>query len=362
MGHYAYVGSFTSENKERNRCAAGEGIHCFRVDPQTQDWEAFQTVREYNPAFIQLSRSRNLLYVGNSASEVPVGGIVTYGIDRNSGKLAKTERQLDLGKPICCFCERPQGDYLVAADFKGGLYVLRLNADGTLNGVTDTLQLEGKLSPLSNITCSRPHHCMFDAAGEHIVIADKGLDLVLVFAFDAASGKLRETCRAAVRPASCARHIAFHPNQKYVYIVAEYLCKIYVFDYDAQNGTIRMKQVISAERDTCVGECKSSEIQVHPNGKFLYVSNRGDDTIGVFEIDGKTGMLTSLEWTETTGEKPRYFGLTPEGTQLFVGNQKSGTIAVFHVDAQSGRLTLEKAGIPVDCPTWICLLDTERNL
>lgn len=212
MVYCAYVGSFTSENKEKNRCAAGEGIHCFHVSKDLRQWAAFQMVQEYNPAFLQLSRGRKLLYAGNSASEVPVGGIVAYYIDSHSGKLEKAPHQLDLGRPICCFCERPQGDYMVAADFKGGLYVIQLNEDGTLDRVVSTLQLEGKLSPLSHIKCSRPHHVLFDASGDHLLVADKGLDLVFVFAFDVAEGKLRETCRAAVRPASCARHIAFHPD------------------------------------------------------------------------------------------------------------------------------------------------------
>lgn len=355
---YAYTGSYTTENSAYNRYPAGKGIHVYRVSDEGMTWSEIQCVEEPNPAFIGFGPGQDVLYAAHSASPEPVSGIVAYHVDKESGLLSKMAHQLDLGKPICCFSVHKSGRYIVAADFKGVLHVISLRADGSLESITDTVALEGKLGPLTKIQkCSRPHHIPFDLGGDLLVIPDKGYDLVHIYRLDPCSGKLERLSATGIRPASCARHIAFHPDRKHVYMAAEFTSKVYVFDYNAQDGTLETRQIVSAERSTYVGNyCKSSEISVHPNGRYLYVSNRGDNTIGIFSIDNSTGMLTPIDWKSTQGEIPRYFCLNEEGTKLYVGNQKSGNVVVFGVDTQSGKLHIESAPIPVPCPTWILFL------
>lgn len=352
---YAYTASYTTESAAYNRYSAGDGVHVYRISENGDMWDEIQCVQEPNPAFIGFGRNKGVIYVAHSASPEPVSGLVAYAVDKKSGLMTKMARQLDFGKPICCFCVHKSDQYMVAADFKGTIYAIALNQDGSLKEITDTVALEGELGPLTKVQkCSRPHHIPFDLDGNFLVIPDKGYDLVHVYRLNIDSGKLEKVSETAIRPASCARHMAFHPNRRTVYMAAEFTSKVYVFDYDAQKGCLTKRQIISAERSTYVGNyCKSSEIAVHPNGKFLYVSNRGDNTIGVFAIDALTGELTPLAWQETQGEIPRYFCLSDDGSTLYVGNQKSGNVAVFNVDAESGMLFFRAPLIPVPCPTWI---------
>ena len=351
---FSYTASYTTESSAYSRYSQGEGVHVYSISSDGLEWTEIQTVPEHDPAFIAFGKDRKTLYVAQSASNAALMGIVAYVVNKKTGKLEKLEQQIDFGRAICCLSVHPSGNYMVAADFKGNIYAIRLRQDGALDEITDQVALEGKLGPLANIQkCSRPHHIPFDLDGNYIIIPDKGYDLIHTYQLDTERGKFTCIGQAPIRPASCARHIAFHPDHKHLYVAAEYTSKIFVFDYDNITGSLAMRQVISAERSTYCGlYCKSSEISVHPNGRFLYVSNRGDNTIGVFQIDEK-GLLTPVEWTETQGEIPRFFSMDEDGKSLYVGNQKSGNVAVFKVDSKTGKLTWTGKVIPVPCPTWI---------
>ncbi|MCI9267316.1 MAG: lactonase family protein [Lawsonibacter sp.] len=353
---FAYTASYTTNTTEYNRYAQGEGLHVYCISDDGAQWTEVQAVPENNPAFITFGKNKQVLYAAQSASPVPLTGIVAYAVDRKTGRLTKLPRQLDLQRAICCFSVHPAGRYLVAADFKGNIFSISLRDDGSLERVVDSTSLEGPLGPLTKVqACSRPHHIPFDMDGNYLVIPDKGYDLVHVYHLDPSSGALKRISQTPVRPASCPRHAAFHPNRKMVYMLAEYTSKIYVFRYE--NGHLTTCQVLSAEQSTYCGlYCKSSEIAVHPNGKFLYVSNRGDDTIGIFRIDS-AGLLTPVAWQKTHGEIPRFFTLDEAGRKMYVGNQKTGTVTVFTADSDTGLLTWDQRPIPVPCPTWILFSD-----
>ena len=351
---FAYTGSYTYESKSFNCYPQGDGVHVYSVSDDGLKWDEIQTVPESNPAFIGFDAKKCVVYVAQSNSPVPVTGVVAYSRDAETGKLTKMSKQLDLQRPICCFSIHPSNRFMVAADFKGIVHVIALDENGALDHVAHELALPGELGPLpKDQKCSRPHHIPFDLSGNFLVIPDKGYDVVHLYRFDAENGELVPIVHTPVRPASCARHIAFHPNGRTVYMAAEYTSKIYVFDYDPEHSVLEKRQIISAERSTYCGlYCKSSEIAVLPNGKFLYVSNRGDNTIGIFAI-GDDGLLTPVAWQDTLGEIPRFFCMDEKGKYLYVGNQKSGTVAVFAIDAETGALTPRGKPLSVPCPTWI---------
>ena len=356
---YAYTASYTTESKVYKLYPSGDGLHVYRISPDGEVWDEIQTVVASNPAFIGFDMDKKVVYAAHSNSPVPVPGITAYSVDKETGLLTAMEKQLDFGCPICCFSVHPSNRYMVAADFKGNVYTVKLDQNGALDEITDTIALEGTTGPLTNIQkCSRPHHIPFDLDGNFLVIPDKGFDKVHVYRLDLQSGKLEKVSETPVRPGACVRHVAFHPNRKAVYIVAEYTSSVYVFDYDSKNGLIELRQIISSERSTYCGMyTKASEIEVHPNGKFLYVSNRGDDTIGIFSIDADTGLLTPIEWKETDGGIPRFFCLSEDGSHIYVGNQKSANVADFLVDSETGKLTRSGGLKPVPCPTWILFSD-----
>ena len=351
---FAYTGSYTFESKNFNCYPEGDGVHVYSVSEDGLKWNEIQTVPESNPAFIGFDALRRVVYVAQSSSPVPVSGIVAYARDAESGKLRKMDKQFDFERPICCFSVHPSNRFMVAADFKGNVMVIALDDNGALDHIVSTLALPGTLGPLpKDQKCSRPHHIPFDLSGNFLVIPDKGFDVVHLYRFNPQNGELSPIVHTPVRPASCARHIAFHPNGKTVYMAAEYTSKIYVFDYAPENGILEKRQIISAERSTYCGiYCKSSEIAVHPNGKFLYVSNRGDNTIGIFTIE-PDGLLIPSAWQETHGEIPRFFCLDEKGEKMFVGNQKSSSVSVFAVNADTGLMSEIVKPFSVPCPTWI---------
>ena len=354
---FAYTASYTTESNAYNRYASGNGIHVYRIN--SDKWEEIQEVQENNPSFIGFNKDKCVLYAAQSATEnCQLEGIVSYSVNHVTGMLKKTPKQLKLGKAICCFSVHPSGKYMIVADFKGIIYVISLCDDSTLNCITDTVALEGQLGPLKNVQkCSRPHQIPFDLDGRYIVIPDKGFDLVHVYQLNTETGKLARIEQTEIRPTSCARHIAFHPDRKRLYMTTEYTSKVYVFDYDAIHGHIIPRQIISSERDSYVGNyCKNSEIVVHPNGKFVYVSNRGDNTITILSINETSGLLKPVNWVETHGEIPRFFCLNEKGTKMYVGNQKTGTIETFSVDKNGAELIWEQKTIQVPCPTWILFL------
>lgn len=357
---FAYTASYTTNTTEYNRYAQGEGLHIYRISEDGTDWKEIQSVPEHNPAFIAFGKEKRVLYAAQSATPATLTGITAYAVDTQTGLLTKLPQQMDLMRAICCLSVHSSGRYLVAADFKGNVLSITLREDGSLEKIADMVALEGALGPLTKIQkCSRPHHIPFDLDGDRLVIPDKGYDLIHIYHLDPASGKLERISQTPVRPGSCPRHAAFHPNRTMVYILAEFTSKIYAFHYE--DGQMTIRQIISAERDTYCGlYCKSSEIAVHPNGKFLYVSNRGDDTIGIFHIE-EDGLLTPVSWQETHGEIPRFFTIDETGRKLYTGNQKTGTITVFDVDSNTGLLSWNRHPIPVPCPTWILFSDYSQS-
>lgn len=321
-----------------------------------------QTVPIDNPAFIGFHPSKPVLYASQSATnDVDLTGTVVFHIDAQTGLLRKSEAQFIQHKAVCCFDIAPSGKYMVQADFSGMLEVFLLDCNGVPYRKTDTVQLGGNTGPLSKIQkSSRPHHIKFDILGKNIVVPDKGLDLVHIFRLADLTGKLEHVRSVPVRPASCVRHVSFHPNNRFVYINAEYTSKIYVFEYDCDDGSLNPVQILSTERPTYTGlHCLNSEVQVHPSGRFLYVSNRGDNTICRFLIDELSGALHSPEWYKCGGDSPRYFSIENCGRNLIVGNQKSGSITVFLINPQNGSLSPAICEIQVDCPTWMLYLRKE---
>jgi 6-phosphogluconolactonase len=204
-----------------------------------------------------------------------------------------------------------------------------------------------------------PHaHAFYLDSGNRFAFApDLGLDKVMIYRFDAAHGKItpNEPAFASVSPGSGPRHFAFHPSGRSAYVINELLCTITGFRYDSGKGTLRDIQTLSTlpEGESLQVGYSTAEIFVHPNGKFLYGSNRGHDTIAVFAIDRKTGKLTPVQHVSTQGKIPRNFNLDPTGSYLLAANQGSDNVVVFRADPTTGRLTPTGQGISLGAPVCI---------
>jgi len=248
----------------------------------------------------------------------------------------------------------PTNRFLVLANYSSGtVAVLPINADGSLAKLSDLVTLTGKPGPhRTQQESSHPHDVIFDPRGRFIVVPDKGLDTVFVFKLDTATGKLvaADPPSVASRPGAGPRHADFHPSKPFAYVLNELDCTLTTLAFDPERGGLRPLQVITTLPPDFTGNSTTSEIEVAPSGRFVYASNRGQDSLAIFAIDEATGMLGPVGWESTQGKTPRFFGLYPSGTFLYAANQGSDTIVTFRVDQGSGRLTptgqIVKTGSP----------------
>jgi 6-phosphogluconolactonase len=212
---------------------------------------------------------------------------------------------------------------------------------------------------------SGPHaHFITPSPDNRLALAcDLGLDKVLVYQLDAANAKLTTNNPpfATVAPGSGPRHFAFSSDGKFLYVINEMKLTITVFGYDAKSGAMSELQTLSTlptdyaatEKDSC------AEIAVHPNGKFVYGSNRGHDSITVFSVAAKTGSLTFVQNESTQGKTPRHFAIDPTGRWLLAENQNSDSIVVFAIDADNGKLKPTGQTITVGSP--VCAVFVKAN-
>ncbi len=198
------------------------------------------------------------------------------------------------------------------------------------------------------------HAIVPDPTNRFVLVPDLGLDQLFVYRFDEQTGALTPNTPAfaAIAPGSGPRHVRFHPNGRWVYLINEMASTIVAFAWDARQGTLAPMQAISTLPADFHGVSACAELELHPNGKFLYGSNRGHDSLAVFAIDQDTGRLTPVEHTASGGKTPRNFAFDPSGKWIVLTNQDSSNAVVFRVDADTGRLT--RTGEPVPVPSPFC--------
>jgi 6-phosphogluconolactonase len=200
-----------------------------------------------------------------------------------------------------------------------------------------------------------PHHVVYDPAGRFLVVPDKGSDRVFTLEFDPAKPllKLTQPGFAATRPGAGPRHASYHPNLPFVYVNYELDSSLSVNRYDRATGAITPIQIVPSTPDSFVGANTSSEVEVDPAGRFVYVSNRGSDLIGVFSIDAASGRVTPAGWTSSGGRGPRFMTIDPTGTLLHAANELTDTIVTFNIDPETGALLQTGRVIETGSPTCI---------
>ena len=252
------------------------------------------------------------------------------------------------------FRSDPSGKFLVMANYgSGSVAVLPIAPDGSLKDQHQLVQLPGEPGPHKvEQTSSHPHDIVFDPSGRFVLVPDKGLDRVFVFRFDAAAGRLTPTEQGSVksRPGAGSRHLAFHPKLPIVWVLNELDSTIATYRFDTESGTLTARQVMSTLPNEFTGYSTTAEIAVSPDGRFVYGSNRGHDSVTVFAANTE-GLLSVVGWQPTQGSTPRFIGLDPAGRFLYAANEQGDTVVAFRVDGNSGKLTptgqVTKNGSPV---------------
>lgn len=347
---FAYVGCFTTAQ----RYARGDGIHVYRVDPETGAWTHVQHIGDLvNPSFLAFSRDRRLLYSAHGDETYATA----FSVDRQTGKLSVLGRADAGGRNSVHLAVDPGGRFVIVANYgSGNIVVLPVRKDGSLGGPAQVVTLEGQPGPHRiEQPGSRPHQIVFDPSGKYVLVPDKGLDRIFVFRFDAETGKLAPTAQGSVvaRSGSGPRHAAFHPRLPVVWVLNEIASTVGTYYWDAERGHLRAAEILPSIPPDYTGENTAAEIAVSHDGRFVYCSNRGHDSVATFAADPGTGLLKPAGWIHSQGRTPRFICIDPAGRFLYAANEQSDTIVPFRVDAAGGGLTPEAQTIRDASPVTI---------
>jgi 6-phosphogluconolactonase len=353
FGYLVYVGTYTDKDSK--------GIYAFRFDPASGESESIGLAAEtQNPSFLAAGPNEKFLYAVNEIdifSGAMTGAISAFAIDKDSGKLTLLQQISSLGAGPAHLSLDQTDQYVLVANYdSGNIAVFPIEKDGRLGSRTAFVQHVGSSVNKERQSTPHAHEIQTSIDNQFVLTADLGLDKLLIYRFDAKTGSLTPNSPPFVKvsPGSGPRHFAIAPSGKFVYLVNELSSTVTVFSYDAASGKLHQEQTISTLPQDFRGENTTAEIEVDAAGKFLYVSNRGDDSIAMFAIDSHNGKLSFLKRVPTGGKTPRHFSLDPTGRWLFVENQDSGTVNLFSVDPANGRLTVTSHGWKVPSP--VCLV------
>ena len=345
---FAYVGCFTTAKRK----ARGKGIAVFRIDAASGAWtqvEAYDAVP--NPHYLALDRTQRFLYSAHGDSSQ----VCAYARDTETGRLTLLNTEETGGDNSSTVTPDSSNRYIVLANGPG-VAVFPVKDDGALAPRSDLVIPPGEPGPYRKEQHGpHPHQAIVDPSGRFVVAPDKGLDRIHVFRFDASSGKLLpgEPPFVKARYGAGPRHIGFHPARPYAYLANELDSTVTAYHWDPDRGTLRPFQRVSTTPDTHTVDNTGAEIEVAPSGRFVYVSNRGHDSIAIFSIDAANGRLEAIGWEPVQGRKPRFFCLAADGNHLYAANENSHTIVVFRVDRERGALTPTGQVIETGSPSCI---------
>jgi 6-phosphogluconolactonase len=302
------------------------------------------------PAFFVIHPDGRHLYACISGEP---GGVAAYAIDPRTGGLSYLNRELAGGGDTSFISLDRTGRYALVANYQGGsAAVLALRPDGGLGDWTAFVQQAGHSVDPVRQTHAYAHSIITDPSNRFALVADLGLDRVLVYRFDERDGSLgpNSPAFAAVAPGSGARHVRFHPNGRWAYVINEMASTITAFNWEAATGALTEFQTVAALPDGFTGHSAAAELEVHPNGRFLFASIRGADSLAAFAIHPDTGRLSLVGHVASGGRTPRNFAIDPSGRWIVCSNQDSDNAVVFRIDAGTGLLTQAGGAVPVPGP------------
>lgn len=344
--YYVYVGSRTTKQRK----ASGNGIEVYAFNSQTGVMKHLQTVAGIvNPSYLTMdSKHQHLYAVQGDTSQVSV-----FNVDQQNGRLTLVDSEYTGGTNPVHLTLTPDEQHLVIANYAtGSLASLPILADGTLDPLVDLVTLKGEEGPhRKQQSSSHPHQTQYDPSQTWIVSPDKGLDRIFVHKvtadghLQAATGDVLQT-RSGAGP----RHIAFHPSQPFGYVANELDNTIGAYRFDSETGALTPFQILPTLPSNYVGDNTTSGIFTSPDGQFVYISNRGHDSITIFAVDQKSGQLSLSGQVKTGGKQPRFFTFDSTGKWLFAANEKSNTITKFKVDPKTGGLASTKDVIETGSP------------
>jgi 6-phosphogluconolactonase len=347
-----YFGTYTRDRDE--------SIYQFEFDPGSgRLTPAGGSGAVTNPSFLAVHPEGTHLYSVAESNEMdgrPGGGVAAYTIDPDDGSLSLINSRSSGGPGACHVEVDPAGTTAIVSNYGGGsVSSFPIRPDGSLGEAASCYPHEGASVDPDRQNEPHTHSACVAPAGGFAVVADLGIDRLLVYEVNGETGGLtpHEPASAALHPGAGPRHTAFHPAGPWLYCINELDATLTVMDWDGAAGTLTSKQTVSTLPDDWDGRRSTAEVAVHPNGRFLYGSNRGHDSLVIYSIDPQSGELFRIGFCGLPGKEPRHFGLEPGGRWLISCHQNSDHVQVFAVDAQTGLL--DAVGDPVSVPMPVCV-------
>ena len=349
-----YVGTYTQDGSQ------SKGIYAYSLDPSTGQATSLGLAAETtNPSFVALAPSGQYLYAVNEVGNYKgpnSGGVSAFSVDRATGKLTFINEVASRGADPCYIIVDKSGKYVLVANYTGGsVAVFPILEGGKLGEATGFVQHTGHGADPKRQEGPHAHSIDLSPDNRFAFVDDLGLDEVLVYKFYASKGTLTPNDPPFTKLDAGAgpRHFVLHPTGKFAYVVAEMQSTVTALSVDLKAGTLQRLQTLSTLPKDFKGENDDAEVHVHPNGKFLYTSNRGHDSIVVYAIDPAKGTLTVIDDVPTQGKIPRSFEIDPTGKFLFAENEKSNNIVIFRIDEKTGRLTATGQKLEVSEPVCV---------
>lgn len=345
--YYLYVGTYTRKTSE--------GIYTYRFNPQTGEVSPVSHTKGVsNPSFLAITPNQRFLYaVGGDSGD----SVRAFAIDRQSHGLTLLNAQSAMGMGATHVAVDKTGKWVIVGNYRSGdLCVLPTRADGSLDKATQHIRHEGKSVDPERQDHPYVHSINIAPNNRDVFVPDLGTDKVMTYTLNAQTGTLTpgNPPFTSVTPGSGPRHLTFHPNGKFAYLIQEMSATITGFLY--RNGTLQAFQTVSSLPEGYTGRKWSADIHISPDGLFLYGSNRAHESLSIFRINQQTGQLTLVGHQPVGGKTPRNFAIDPTGNFVLVANQDSDTITLFRRDKQTGTLTPTGKAITVSMP--VCLLFT----
>jgi 6-phosphogluconolactonase len=346
-----YLGTYTDHGSK--------GIYVYRFDAATGQVTALGLAAESTePSFLAVDPSHHFLYAVHEVDSYKgqhTGAVSAFAIDSGTGTLSLLSQVSSRDAGPAHITLDQTGKYVFVSNYTlGSVAVFPVLQDGRLGDFSAFVRHKGSSVNMERQEGPHAHEVALSPDNRFAVVADLGLDKLIVYPFDPASGMLgQEPHVTKTRAGAGPRHLVFDPSGNFLYVINELQSSVVSYSYDAARGELHELKTISTLPEKFTGNNDAAEIAIHPSGKFLYASNRGHDSIAVFSVAPATGTLTHVEFVPTKGKTPRNFAIDPTGSWLLVANQASDDVVVFRIDNKSGRLTPTGQVLSVPSPACV---------
>lgn len=342
---FAFIGSYTEESSP--------GIYACSFDSSEGKFTVLDSVSGIkNPTFLTVNKTSNKLYSVSESSD-KTGQVLSFQIEPSSGKLTGPNEQTIPGATCHIIADHTYSCLFVASYGKGFVAALPLDENGEIEEMSDVHWHEGSSTHPKRQTKPHPHSVFIDPDNRFALAPDLGTDQIWIYKLDLPNGKMILSKKVPLHSGAGPRHFCFHPSLPYGYVINEMDSTVTAFSYDGEQGDLTKLQTISTLPETFTGDSSTADIHISPDGRFLYGSNRGHDSIVIYAIDPATGTLRLIDHESTLGEHPRNFAISPDGHFVCVANRDTNNIVTFKRDELSGKL--EHTGHILECSKPVCI-------